>query len=54
MAGSLEGGLRPDGRMFSSCDAGRSMVTIFFIGSCETFENPDCCKSTNVNIQAMA
>jgi hypothetical protein len=28
IAGSLEGGLSPDGRMFSSCDCGRSMVTV--------------------------
>lgn len=25
-AGSLEGGLRPDGRAFSTCDGGRSIV----------------------------
>lgn len=26
LAGSLEGGLRPDGRIFSSCEGGRSMA----------------------------
>lgn len=25
-AGSFEGGFKPEGRMFSSCDAGRSML----------------------------
>ena len=27
-AGSLDGGLRPDGRMFSICDTGRSILSL--------------------------
>lgn len=53
MAGSLDGGFRPDGRMFSSCDCGRSMMAILS-GCWAMLESCVCCKSTSIAIQAMS